>query len=568
MGQPFFQLFCIFAPSCPYKWYMVWIWPHPLLLGRAAERQMSMKAKLFLKNTVILTVGSIILRLIGVAFGAYLSRQIGAEGMGLYQLVFSVYNFASTLATSGIYLSVTRLVAEGIGRGSYADANDAMRKCMIYGVIVSTVAASALYGFSVPIGTKLLDDPRTVLSLRILACALPFMAFSSSLRGYFFAIRNVVKSTSSQILEQLVRMAVVSAGLTILLPKGMTWACAAIALGSVGGEALAFLYTLVLYLRDRRKRNFTPKRQKETTRKVLSITIPVALSSYLRSALVTIENILIPRGFKKYGATGQSALAQYGMMEAMVMPILTFPSAFLTSFSSLLVPELAEAAAMGNRRQINRLASRVMQLTLFFSLPITAAFIAFGEDLGLAVYQSAEAGAMLRVLAPLVPMLYLDTVADAMLKGLDEQVSSLRYSIIDSAISVVLIYLLIPIYGVNGYIAVMFISTFVNAALSINCLVRVTEIPFSLGDWVIKPIIAVTASSIGVLYLVRGLTFSSHAIAVVVKAGLMLLCYFGLLLLTRAVTFREIRDFRRILHPKDQKPRTAPAPQRQASHSL
>lgn len=547
---------------------MVWIWPRPLLLGRAAERQMSMKAKLFLKNTVILTVGSIILRLIGVAFGAYLSRQIGAEGMGLYQLVFSVYNFASTLATSGIYLSVTRLVAEGIGRGSYADANDAMRKCMIYGVIVSTVAAAALYGFSVPIGTKLLDDPRTVLSLRILACALPFMAFSSSLRGYFFAIRNVVKSTSSQILEQLVRMAVVSAGLTILLPKGMTWACAAIALGSVGGEALAFLYTLVLYLRDRRKRNFTPKRQKETTRKVLSITIPVALSSYLRSALVTIENILIPRGFKKYGATGQSALAQYGMMEAMVMPILTFPSAFLTSFSSLLVPELAEAAAVGNRRQINRLASRVMQLTLFFSLPITAAFIAFGEDLGLAVYQSAEAGAMLRVLAPLVPMLYLDTVADAMLKGLDEQVSSLRYSIIDSAISVVLIYLLIPIYGVNGYIAVMFISTFVNAALSINCLVRVTEIPFSLGDWVIKPIIAVTASSIGVLYLVRGLTFSSHAMAVVVKAGLLLLCYFGLLLLTRAVTFREIRDFRRILHPKDQKPRTAPAPQRQASHSL
>lgn len=515
---------------------------------------MSMKAKLFFKNTVILTVGSIALRLIGVAFGAYLSRQIGAEGMGLYQLVFSVYNFASTVATSGIYLSVTRLVAEGIGRGSYADANDAMRKCMIYGVIVSTVAASALYGFSVPIGTALLDDSRTIPSLRILACALPFMAFSSSLRGYFFAIRNVVKSTSSQILEQLIRMAVVSLGLTILLPKGMTWACAAIALGSVGGEALAFLYTLILYLRDRKKRTFTPKRKKETTRKVLSITIPVALSSYLRSALVTLENILIPRGFKKYGATGESALAQYGMMEAMVMPILTFPSAFLTSFSSLLVPELAEAAAVGNRHQINRLASRVMQLTLFFSLPITAAFIAFGEDLGMAVYQSTESGAMLRVLAPLVPMLYLDTVADAMLKGLDEQVSSLRYSIIDSAISVVLIYLLIPIYGVNGYIAVMFISTFVNAALSINCLVRVTEIPFSLGDWILKPIFAVAASSIGVLYLVRGFAFSSYAMAVAVKAGLMLVCYFGLLLLTRAITMREIRDFTKMLHPNPQRP--------------
>ncbi|MEG2597519.1 MAG: oligosaccharide flippase family protein, partial [Oscillospiraceae bacterium] len=307
------------------------------------DKGKNMKAKLFLKNTVILTIGSIVLRFISVAFGAYLSRQIGAEGMGLFQLIFSVYNLAATFATSGIYLSVTRLVAEEIGRGSYSNANDALRKCMIYGIFVSTITSVALFLFSERIGIQWLSDARTIPSLRLLAFALPFMAFSSSLRGYFFAIRNVIQSTSSQVFEQLVRMVIVSVALTFLLPKGMTWACVAIALGSVGGEALAFLYTFTLYMIDRKRRIFKPQKQKSTTKKVLSITIPVALSSYLRSALVTLENILIPKGFKKYGATGESALAQYGMMEAMVMPILTFPLAFLTSFSSLLVPELAEA---------------------------------------------------------------------------------------------------------------------------------------------------------------------------------------------------------------------------------
>ena len=84
-----------------------------------------MKVRQFFINTVILTAGSLLLRLIGIGFSAWISRKIGPEGMGLFQLIFTVYNLASTLATSGIYLAVTRLVAEEIGKGSYAAANDA-----------------------------------------------------------------------------------------------------------------------------------------------------------------------------------------------------------------------------------------------------------------------------------------------------------------------------------------------------------------------------------------------------------------------------------------------------------
>ena len=91
-----------------------------------------MKRKRFLRNICILTAGSIALRLIGIGFSGWLSRKIGAEGMGLFQLVFSVYSLASTIATSGIYLAVTRLVAEELGKGNEHRAAGAMRVCMIY----------------------------------------------------------------------------------------------------------------------------------------------------------------------------------------------------------------------------------------------------------------------------------------------------------------------------------------------------------------------------------------------------------------------------------------------------
>lgn len=498
-----------------------------------------MKVRQFIINTVILTVGSLILRMIGIGFSAWISRKIGAEGMGLFQLIFSIYNMASTLATSGIYLAVTRLVAEEIGKGSYAAANDAVRKCMIYGAIVSGAASAALWFLAPWIGERLLADGRTVLSLRIMAFALPFMAFSCSLRGYFFAVRQVYKTNTSQIFEQLVRIAVVAVGFLFLLPDGLEYACAAIALGSVGGEALAFLYTLTLYLLDKRKRNFIPEKFSDTTKKVLAITGPVALSSYLKSALVTAENILIPRGFRKYGANTAGALAQYGMMEAMVMPVLTFPAALLTSFSSLLIPEVAESNATGRRSRIDRLTSRVLLGTMLFALPVTAAFICFAEDLGMAVYQDSSSGAMLRVMAPLVPIMYMDTVSDALLKGMDEQLSVLRYSIIDSAFSVVLIYILLPVFGVEGYIAVMFVASFINAVLSISRLIQVTEISFSLSRWIIRPVFSVAFASMAAVSLSRSWHLSPAAAA----AGRIMLLFFcyGVFLLLTGVIRLEMR---------------------------
>ena len=488
------------------------------------------RRRLFFQNALILLAGSFAMRTLGLGFGVYLSGKMGAEGMGLFQLVSTVYGLASTFATSGIYLTVTRLVAEEVAAGNYAGADDAMRKCMRYGLIVSLIAAAALYFLAEPIAAQLLGDLRTVLSLRILAFALPFMAFSSSLRGYFFALRMAGKSSGGQIVEQLAHMAVSIAAFSLFVPAGnLTLACAAAALGCLGGELISFLFSLILYLRDRAKRSFQKKSSPGITRRMLRITVPVALSTYLKSTLRTIENLLVPIGFRKYGASGASALAQYGMTEAMVMPVLTFPAAFLTSFSSLLVPEIAEARAVGDEARISRITSRVMRYTFFFSAGMTGVFVFFPHELGWAIYHDAGVGGMLGLLAPLM---YLDNVADAMLKGLDEQVSVLRYSTLDSAMSICMLWFLLPLYGVNGYIVVLFASTFLNSTLSVARLASVTELRIRPVQWILLPALCITGAALGGGAAADLLPALPDAADAAVRILLTLLLYLALLFLT------------------------------------
>ena len=198
----------------------------------------------------------------------------------------------------------------------------------------------------------------------------------------------------------------VAAAFQVVLPKGLEWACVGIALGSVGGEALAFCYTFTLYLRDRRKRmkNAGKGKGEKVASDVLSIAVPVALSSYLKSALVTLENILIPAGFRKYGADTAQALAQYGMMEAMVMPVLSFPGG--VDYLIFLAAGAGGRRMAGNRQEseIDRLTEQTLRGTFLFSLPVATAFILFGEQLGSSIYGNAEAGQMLWVMAPLTPI--------------------------------------------------------------------------------------------------------------------------------------------------------------------
>ena len=289
----------------------------------------------FFLNAVILCTVSILMRTVGVVFNVYVSNRTGAESMGLYSLLSGVYGFALTFATSGINLAAMRLVASALGKNDTSEASAAIKRCVLYCLFFSSIATATLFFGAKFIGVKLLGDGRTVLSLKILALTLIPISLSSAFNGYFTAVRRVYKNAAIQLCEQAIKIFSVSFLLTVLLPRGIEFACAALALGGGIAEISSFLISLTVFLFDKRKnvgKDVQDKNYGYLTSELLKTALPIASSAYVRSALISIEHMLIPVGLEKYGSNRSNALSLYGIIQSMVLPIVLFPAAFISSF--------------------------------------------------------------------------------------------------------------------------------------------------------------------------------------------------------------------------------------------
>lgn len=478
--------------------------------------------KRYFYNAILLSISALIMRSVAVAFNVYVTEKVGAEGMGILTLVGSAYGFAVTFATSGVSLAVTRLVAETVVTAPQREASRRLANVALvtalYSAVFGGLAGAVLFFGADYIGTSLLGDERTVASLRIFAVTLPCSALASALAGYFNACRRVSKNAVTQVSGQALKIAATVSALSFFAPSGLEPMLAVVSAGGAVAEVGSFVIAFCLYVADRHK-NYPKKSSnvEQTCSKastelcadtktdaagsLLSTALPLALSSYIRSGLVTLEHILIPRGLRKSGSSYSAALASYGVLHGMVMPVVLFPYAVLGSFTSLLVPELSICRAKRENERIRHIARLVFRSTLIFAVGTAVIMAAFSNELGLALYDSEEAGDYLLMLSPIIPVMYLDTAADSMLKGLGHQLFCMRVNIADALISVVLVWLLVPMWGVKGYAAVIVVSELINAALSIWKLVSVTGMRAEFAKWLIRPLASATFASAAVKYV-------------------------------------------------------------------
>ncbi len=457
--------------------------------------------KRFFLSALLLTAVALLMRSVGVSFSVYVSNTAGAEAMGLFSLIMSVFGFALTVASSGANLAVIRMVSDAIGCGDDGLIRKSMKQCIKYCLFFSILAALCLFFFSDFIGKEILKEERTILSLKILGLALPFIAITSVLSGYFTAVRRVYKNAIFQILEQFIKIGFTVWFFMLFLEKGIEYACIALVSADVISEISACLISYFLYALDKKKHIKeieTKVNRKEIKGKLYSIALPVAFSAYLRSALVTVEHILIPRGLRKSGANQAEALTSYGTLHSMVLPVVLYPNAILASFAQLLVPELSECNIKKEKTRLKYIVSRAFQFSILYSIGVSGVLIAFSGELGKIIYNSYEASNYISLIAPLVPIMYLDGVTDAMLKGLGEQVYSMNVNIIDATLSVILVVILLPRFGINGYIITIYITEIVNGILSILHLINVTGFRAGIFRIVFAPLLSILgATSIG-----------------------------------------------------------------------
>lgn len=481
--------------------------------------------------------------------------------MGLFTLTTGIYSFCITLATSGINLAVVRRVSSvlpyderitKLDKDRHNAVSKIMKNSLFYCLIFSVISTVFLFFCATPIGRYALGDSRTIPSLKIMALSLVPISISSAINGYFFAVRRVYKNVVSKFLEQGVKIGITTVLVVIFSPNELEYSCASLAIGLTISEIFSLVFNVIMYLVDRKMHRCGEKcNTEEYSNKnlgVFSIAFPVAISAYARSGLGTLEHLLIPWGLKKSGSSSVVALASYGILHGMVFPLLFFPSAVLGSFSSLLIPELSASFEKKDTKRISYITTMVMYLTLIFALGIAGVLICFSRKIGVLFYNSVEAGTFIGLLAPLVPIMYLDGVVDSMLKGLGEQLYSMRVNIVDSLISVFLIIFLLPNMGIKGYITVIFITELFNTSLSISKLLSITGVKPSFIKWLVKPLIAISVSTLVTKWIFDsgfyGSLFSRGFF--VFELAFTIIMYILISLIIGAITNKELHLFKRL----------------------
>ncbi|WP_455502142.1 oligosaccharide flippase family protein [Gemmiger sp.] len=430
----------------------------------------------YLQNAALLTGSGLVLRLLGMGFRVVLAAYLGSEGMGLYQLILAVYMVFVSLATAGINVASARLAAQSLARGS--GMAETLRGLCFTALAFGTAAMLLQAALAEPCARYLLHDLRAETALRILAPSLPFMAVSGAVRGCFLAARRVQPNITAQLIEQLVRMAVAVAGLRALAHWGAGYGCAAVLLGNTVSEGVSCGIMLAFAARTP---EFAPRPgaplHPYTRRELCDILWPVEGSRLLASALQAAESSLIPYTLTLYTGSRAAAVAQYGSLKGMALPLLFFPFSVLGALSGLLMPEITRAHTKGDLPAMRRLIFTMLRVTCAFSLAAGAGFVVFGAPLAELLYRDAAVGEYVRVLGFIAPFMYLESMVDGVLKGLGEQLATFRYSLIDSVFRITAIWILLPRYGMAGFLAVMAASNMMTCGLNLQRMVRQIKKP-------------------------------------------------------------------------------------------
>ena len=438
------------------------------------------RLKVFIYNTVILIITSLIFRIIDIYFTSYISQKIGAEMLGLYQLIMSVYLFGITLATSGINLTVTRIVSEELAIDNHNGVKKVMKKC-VYISLLTSLCASFLFFWNTDFIVKVCLHNRVDKSIVYFIClALPLITMSSAISGYFAGVRRIYKNAIGQFIEHVGKVIVTAYLISLFLPNGLNYACFALILGDLISEIISFVYIYIVYLLDKKKyengSKYSISQSNDLNKRIVRISLPVAITSYIRSGLTTLKQIIIPSSLEKSGINCSRALANYGIINGMALPIIMFPDILVKTFASLLIPEFARYHTKKDFSRTKQMTGILMSLVGITSLLLSFSLYIFSDKLAVWLYQDITVGRYIRILAPLATFIYLDTIIDSVLRGLDAQVGVMIINIFDLLISVSFIYFCVPKLGLIGYIISIYMSEILNFLVSLWQMIKIVYI--------------------------------------------------------------------------------------------
>lgn len=408
---------------------------------------------MFLRGTLLLTAAGIISRIMGFFYRIFLANTIGAEGMGIYQLIFPIYSVCFSLCASGIETAISKLTAAKYALGKEKEASDTLKIGLFITLTLSICCSLIIYHYAPQIAEIFLKEPRCTGLLKILAFTIPFGTTQSCICGYYFGIHKAAVPSMAQLIEQLFRMGCVFLLYKIHLTNQMEISPALAVMGLVFGEFCSLLFTVTCFSFHPQKRlPLSLKNVYIGLREILSLSTPLTISRICINLLASLEAALIPNALKAYGMNPSTALSIYGILNGMALPFILFPNALTGSIALMLLPAVSESQASGELNKLKTAIRKTFTFCILLGCLCLIFFLLFGNFLGKFIFSSSIAGSFLTVLAWICPFLYLNTTLNSVLNGLGKTNITFLLGITGLFIRISFIFFIVPKIGIHGYL--------------------------------------------------------------------------------------------------------------------
>lgn len=470
----------------------------------------------FLKGTLILTASSIVVKIIGSLNWIILSRVLGGEGIGLYQMGFPIYLMAITVSSAGVPVAISIITSEKLAKKDYRGAKRVFTVSLRLLLLTGLVFSSALFfGADFLINQHIIRDARAYYSIIALAPAVFFVTFLASFRGYLQGWQIMTPTATSEVVEQLTRVITMLVFADLFMPYGLAYAAGGASMGA-GVGAICALLVLMWFYRRLKKRLQKEMKEQDTNvpqesashiiKRLLRLALPVSLTSLMLPIGANLDLLIVPQRLEVAGFNVRHATELFGYLTGMAVPLVNLATIFTAAMTISLVPSISESKALHNLIAIREKIRIAFRVAMIITFPCFMGLYFLGEKVASLIYNAPKAAGAIETMSIGILFLGMHQISTGILQGLGKTAIPVINMILACIIKVLLSwhFTAIPELGIKGASLATVADFAVAAIINMAFIYKYTGYTFSLTT-IICPMIA--SGIMGcVIYFVLALT--------------------------------------------------------------
>ena len=406
-----------------------------------------MKEK-FIKSTIILLIGGLLTKILGMIIKITLARLIGPKGIGLYMLILPTFMLLINISQFGLPTALSKLVAE----------DKRNNKKLYYSILPITIIINIMIIILIIIiapliSTKLLHNKDLNISIISMALVIPFTSISSICRSYFFGKQKMLPHVISNIIEDFIRLIIYIIGIPFIKPLGLKYIVCFLVLSNVISEFSSTIVLLFFIPKNITIKKEDLKIEKQYLKDSLHISIPTTTNRFIASIGYFLEPITLTTFLLKNNYTLTYITKEYGIISGYILPLLLLPSFFTGAISQSLLPQISKDYTNNNIKRVKKVLKTGIFLSLLIAIPITTILYLYPKLFLKLLYHTNLGIKYLKFLAPICLLEYLQSPLNATLDALGKSKDNLKGTIIGTISR--LLFLIILSYlkiGIWSYI--------------------------------------------------------------------------------------------------------------------